>query len=110
MLLFCKKRMLKSASFDADPNIYYRTENKVPPKSLTFWGHLIFKRHFLFLPSRRRRAVRGEEALSEILILLFVRFFVIIFIVPKRTTHCSSIAQLVEQSAVNRFVVGSSPT
>ena len=47
---------------------------------------------------------------SEILILLFVRFFVIIFIVPKRTTHCSSIAQLVEQSAVNRFVVGSSPT
>ena len=25
MLLFCKKRMLKSASFDADPNIYYRT-------------------------------------------------------------------------------------
>ena len=26
MLLFCKKRMLKSASFDADPNIYYRTE------------------------------------------------------------------------------------
>ena len=82
----------------------------MPPKSLTFWGHLIFKRHFLSRPSRHRRAVRGEEALSEILILLFVRFFVIIFIVPKRTTHCSSIAQLVEQSAVNRSVVGSSPT
>ena len=45
----------------------------------------------------------------SILVLLFVRFFVIILIVPYGT-RCSSIAQSVEQSAVNRFVVGSSPT
>ena len=48
MLLFCKKRMLKSASFDADPNIYYRT---------AFYISVITDEYFFAAPGKGTFAV-----------------------------------------------------
>ena len=65
MLLFCKKRMLKSASFDADPNIYYRTENNLFLRKMSILYNVDRKKFYTTSSQSHENLISAVVTVSE---------------------------------------------